>query len=129
MEEGEPLVAPPAAGHESTFQGSFPRGLSVLVVDDDALCLKLVERMLSTAGYGGGCEMDPLPLSPSRPFSAELPRARLPLNARGQPDRPLRPACSCGRASRVGEGGARERARGKAPRRRRSPVADDDAEG
>jgi len=62
-----PLVAPPPAGQESTFQGSFPRGLSVLVVDDDALCLKLVERMLVTAGYGGEGE-DENSFAQSSPF-------------------------------------------------------------
>ena len=32
---------------------AFPAGLSVLVVDDDLLCLKVVEKMLKTCGYAG----------------------------------------------------------------------------
>ena len=32
---------------------NFPEGLSVLVVDDDLLCLKVVEKMLKTCKYKG----------------------------------------------------------------------------
>jgi two-component response regulator (ARR-B family) len=32
---------------------AFPAGLRVLVVDDDLLCLKVVEKMLKTCGYTG----------------------------------------------------------------------------
>lgn len=31
-----------------------PKGLSVLIVDDDPLCLKVMERMLSSCQYKGG---------------------------------------------------------------------------
>ena len=31
----------------------FPAGLGVLVVDDDLLCLKVVEKMLKTCKYKG----------------------------------------------------------------------------
>lgn len=34
---------------------AFPAGLRVLVVDDDLLCLKVVEKMLKTCGYAGTC--------------------------------------------------------------------------
>ena len=34
---------------------AFPAGLRVLVVDDDLLCLKVVEKMLKTCGYTGTC--------------------------------------------------------------------------
>jgi len=32
---------------------NFPEDLSVLVVDDDLLCLKVVEKMLKTCKYKG----------------------------------------------------------------------------
>lgn len=32
---------------------TFPAGLRVLVVDDDLLCLKVVEKMLKTCKYKG----------------------------------------------------------------------------
>lgn len=97
MEEAGALVAPPPAGSENTFQGSFPRGLSVLVVDDDALCLKLVERMLITSGYGGASSPPlPLPLAPAPLLPARQSlRARLPFNARLALDRPLYRPCAC----------------------------------
>ena len=37
---------------------AFPAGLRVLVVDDDLLCLKVVEKMLKTCGYTGACDGD-----------------------------------------------------------------------
>ena len=33
----------------------FPIGLRVLVVDDDPLCLKIVEKMLKRCQYEGAC--------------------------------------------------------------------------
>jgi hypothetical protein len=47
-DDGPPLVAPSQA-----FTASFPAGLNVLVVDDDVLCLKLIDAMLVKAGYRG----------------------------------------------------------------------------
>ena len=37
---------------------NFPEGLSVLVVDDDLLCLKVVEKMLKTCKYKGASGFD-----------------------------------------------------------------------
>jgi two-component response regulator (ARR-B family) len=37
----------------------FPAGLKVLVVDDDPLCLKVVEHMLRRCNYQGGLATSP----------------------------------------------------------------------
>jgi len=49
MDDERALVAPPS----HAFTASFPTGLSVLVVDDDVLCLKLIDAMLVKSGYRG----------------------------------------------------------------------------
>lgn len=44
----------------ATAEGAFPTGLKVMVVDDDPLCLKVIEKMLlvckyqGVQGWGGG---------------------------------------------------------------------------
>ncbi len=38
---------------ESNWDDKFPAGLRVLVVDDDPLCLKVVEHMLKRCKYAG----------------------------------------------------------------------------
>lgn len=38
---------------------TFPAGLRVLVVDDDLLCLKVVEKMLKTCKYKGEGNREP----------------------------------------------------------------------
>jgi hypothetical protein len=38
---------------ETGLPHGFPRGLRVLVVDDDSLCLKVVEQMLKRCDYAG----------------------------------------------------------------------------
>jgi len=38
---------------------TFPAGLRVLVVDDDLLCLKVVEKMLKTCKYKGEGHREP----------------------------------------------------------------------
>lgn len=49
-------------------EGFSPAGLKVLVVDDDLLCLMILERMLRQCKYAGEW-----PLS-SPPFPADLPQ-------------------------------------------------------
>jgi len=48
-------MASPSTSAADAVNGlaSFPAGLRVLVVDDDLLCLKVVEKMLKTCGYKG----------------------------------------------------------------------------
>ena len=38
---------------ENSWDDKFPAGLRVLVVDDDPLCLKVVEHMLKRCKYAG----------------------------------------------------------------------------
>ena len=38
---------------ERAKEGNFPAGLRVIVVDDDPLCLRVVERMLQRCSYRG----------------------------------------------------------------------------
>ena len=56
----------------------FPIGLRVLVVDDDPLCLKIVEKMLKRCQYEGAClarHMRP-PLSATSQLEPEFPSGR-----------------------------------------------------
>lgn len=46
-------VPGPVSGGEACVM--FPAGLRVLVVDDDPLCLKVVEQMLKHCNYQGRC--------------------------------------------------------------------------
>lgn len=42
-----------AGGPQAQQQASFPAGLRVLVVDDDPVCLKVIEQMLRACQYSG----------------------------------------------------------------------------
>jgi CheY-like chemotaxis protein len=41
---------------QENFPTGLPSGLKVLVVDDDPLCLKVIEQMLRRCGYKGRAE-------------------------------------------------------------------------
>lgn len=57
----------------------FPIGLRVLVVDDDPLCLKIVEKMLKRCQYEGACLARHM-----RPVIGNLPSGtRISLGTRG----------------------------------------------
>jgi two-component response regulator (ARR-B family) len=46
------MAAAKDEGTPSSWQ-NFPNGLRVLVVDDDPLCLKVIEQMLKRCNYEG----------------------------------------------------------------------------
>lgn len=48
---------------ENNWDDKFPAGLRVLVVDDDPLCLKVVEHMLKRCKYAGEGQTAPGPLA------------------------------------------------------------------
>lgn len=78
-QSSEPSSSKPGEGSQGRSWSSklpFPTGLKVLVVDDDPLCLKVVEQMLRKCDYEGA----------RRPCA----RAALSLGGRVQPGRPLR---------------------------------------
>ena len=47
---------------ENSWDDKFPAGLRVLVVDDDPLCLKVVEHMLKRCKYAGELRAAAVPL-------------------------------------------------------------------
>ena len=57
---------------ENSWDDKFPAGLRVLVVDDDPLCLKVVEHMLKRCKYAGELRAAAVPL----PCKLRNPRPR-----------------------------------------------------
>lgn len=51
MEQAEPSTKPEHV--DGRNWQNFPAGLKVLVVDDDPLCLKIIEQMLKRCNYEG----------------------------------------------------------------------------
>lgn len=51
MEGGKLAFASPSS--LKPIPEEFPAGLRVLVVDDDPICLKIIEKMLTTCKYKG----------------------------------------------------------------------------
>ncbi len=54
MVTGAEVKAEPE-NHATGQWSNFPAGLRLLVVDDDPLCLKVVEQMLRRCNYIGEC--------------------------------------------------------------------------
>ena len=51
--EGAHMSGRASTAGDRAREGNFPAGLRVIVVDDDPLCLRVVERMLQRCSYRG----------------------------------------------------------------------------